>query len=107
FFSSRRRHTRFSRDWSSDVCSSDLGDYQNMVAVDGVVGSGSWLAQDTYQIVSGWGIAANISFGVLDYGKSVSLSVPKPGKGQVSDRKSVVEGKRVVVGGGRIIEVEW
>src|SRR5690606_40156793 len=25
FFSSRRRHTRFSRDWSSDVCSSDLG----------------------------------------------------------------------------------
>src|SRR5690606_40602364 len=24
-FSSRRRHTRFSRDWSSDVCSSDLG----------------------------------------------------------------------------------
>src|SRR5690606_12721034 len=24
FFSSRRRHTIFSRDWSSDVCSSDL-----------------------------------------------------------------------------------
>src|SRR5690606_15751916 len=24
FFSSRRRHTSFSRDWSSDVCSSDL-----------------------------------------------------------------------------------
>src|SRR5690606_29633320 len=37
FFSSRRRHTRFSRDWSSDVCSSDLigalsvlGEYQNL-----------------------------------------------------------------------------
>src|SRR6266511_5706347 len=25
FFSSRSRPTRFSRDWSSDVCSSDLG----------------------------------------------------------------------------------
>src|SRR5690606_40841200 len=25
-FSSRRRHTRFSRDWSSDVCSSDLNE---------------------------------------------------------------------------------
>src|SRR6266576_4554093 len=25
FFSSRRRHTRSLRDWSSDVCSSDLG----------------------------------------------------------------------------------
>src|SRR2546422_7048038 len=27
FFSSRRRHTRCSRDWSSDVCSSDLPNY--------------------------------------------------------------------------------
>src|SRR3712207_7838298 len=26
FFSSRRRHTRYWRDWSSDVCSSDLPD---------------------------------------------------------------------------------
>src|SRR5690606_39640910 len=37
FFSSRRRHTRFSRDWSSDVCSSDLAH------VDAVYG-GSHLA---------------------------------------------------------------
>src|SRR5439155_3726298 len=28
FFSSRRRHTRWPRDWSSDVCSSDLLSYQ-------------------------------------------------------------------------------
>src|SRR6266480_7557781 len=27
FFSSRRRHTRLTCDWSSDVCSSDLGRY--------------------------------------------------------------------------------
>src|SRR2546427_5047436 len=27
FFSSRRRHTRFDCDWSSDVCSSDLYNY--------------------------------------------------------------------------------
>src|SRR5690606_40666832 len=27
FFSGRRRHTRCSRDWSSDVCSSDLNIY--------------------------------------------------------------------------------
>src|SRR5690625_7187028 len=26
FFSSRRRHTRWPRDWSSDVCSSDLNE---------------------------------------------------------------------------------
>src|SRR5690554_7841149 len=29
FFSSRRRHTRCGRDWSSDVCSSDLAEGQN------------------------------------------------------------------------------
>src|SRR2546422_7275615 len=29
FFSSRRRHTRCSRDWSSDVCSSDLSEGEN------------------------------------------------------------------------------
>src|SRR5690606_39526818 len=33
FFSSRRRHTRFSRDWSSDVCSSDLLDYSKGLLV--------------------------------------------------------------------------
>src|SRR5207253_6407651 len=45
FFSSRRRHTRWPRDWSSDVCSSDLvgirpedligrTDRRNLVALD-------------------------------------------------------------------------
>src|SRR6266536_5365035 len=45
FFSSRRRHTRSTRDWSSDVCSSDLGrwardgahpllDVEQLLAVD-------------------------------------------------------------------------
>src|SRR5690606_41179290 len=32
FFSSRRRHTSFSRDWSSDVCSSDLALEQALAA---------------------------------------------------------------------------
>src|SRR3712207_6543700 len=47
FFSSRRRHTRYWRDWSSDVCSSDLGQlmwdddgesgvYGDVVLVNGV-----------------------------------------------------------------------
>src|SRR5690606_39711511 len=31
FFSSRRRHTRFSRDWSSDVCSSDLSSIEDII----------------------------------------------------------------------------
>src|SRR5690606_40084935 len=32
--SSRRRHTRFSRDWSSDVCSSDLLQEQGEIPLD-------------------------------------------------------------------------
>src|SRR5207247_7613084 len=36
FFSSRRRHTRSTRDWSSDVCSSDLpAEVDNGVRVSG------------------------------------------------------------------------
>src|SRR5207245_7810444 len=33
FFSSRRRHTRCYRDWSSDVCSSDLEAQSNSVGI--------------------------------------------------------------------------
>src|SRR5947209_16786848 len=36
FFSSRRRHTRYWRDWSSDVCSSDLLLARPVVAFVGV-----------------------------------------------------------------------
>src|SRR2546429_7036016 len=39
FFSSRRRHTRCSRDWSSDVCSSDLG---SPYPSAGAVHRGAW-----------------------------------------------------------------
>src|SRR6266498_4861065 len=44
FFSSRRRHTRCGRDWSSDVCSSDLAGsnaIQGAGAADGSRSSGS------------------------------------------------------------------
>src|SRR5699024_1652340 len=38
FFSSRRRHTRSKRDWSSDVCSSDLPDFVKLAEAYGCVG---------------------------------------------------------------------
>src|SRR5690606_40466504 len=43
-FSSRRRHTRFSRDWSSDVCSSDLSSAFSLDATfGGIIGTAiSW-----------------------------------------------------------------
>ena len=56
-------------------------------AIDSVVVLGSWITQKTNQIVSGWGIANTLSFGVLDYGKRVNIYVPKPGKGQITSAK--------------------
>src|SRR2546430_5286450 len=57
FFSSRRRHTRFDCDWSSDVCSSDLipsrdlaarfeayGDWRRRLSV-GIARFHEWLRQ--------------------------------------------------------------
>src|SRR5690606_41166808 len=41
FFSGRRRHTTFSRDWSSDVCSSDLTQQVKNFNVLGKVGIGT------------------------------------------------------------------
>ncbi|MDB9960477.1 ABC transporter permease [Oceanihabitans sp.] len=58
--------------------------YKNVNIIDSVIPLGSWLTQKTNQIVVGWGISRNLSFGVLDYGKRVSLYVPKPGKGQIT-----------------------
>ncbi|TYB74144.1 ABC transporter permease [Bizionia gelidisalsuginis] len=55
--------------------------------VDSNIIQGSWVTQKTSQIVVGSGIANNLSLGVLDYGKRVSLFVPKPGKGQITSTK--------------------
>src|SRR6266480_6985640 len=41
FFSSRRRHTRLTCDWSSDVCSSDLSDALERRAPDDLEAAGA------------------------------------------------------------------
>ncbi|MDU8884720.1 FtsX-like permease family protein [Yeosuana sp. MJ-SS3] len=61
--------------------------YQKVNNIDSVIQYGNWLTQNTHEIVVGWGISRNLSFGVLDYGKAVSLYVPKPGKGQITSRE--------------------
>src|SRR5260370_9827813 len=47
FFSSRRRHTRFKCDWSSDVCSSDLCSRCNRVSEGGRNVGGYPIGNDT------------------------------------------------------------
>lgn len=58
--------------------------YLNVTHMDSMITQGSWFTPDTGQIVTGWGIAHNLSMGVLDYGKFPKIYVPKPGKGQIS-----------------------
>src|SRR5206468_10063153 len=41
FFSSRRRHTRSDRDWSSDVCSSDLAQFVELCRKMGLLAKAS------------------------------------------------------------------
>src|SRR5258707_14841543 len=78
FFSSRRRHTRYWRDWSSDVCSSDLP-YRHRRRQS----RRARRLERRRQPVP-----------------AAARSAQKPG----ADPKSVVEGKRVDLGGRRIIK---
>jgi lipoprotein-releasing system permease protein len=61
--------------------------YLNVTQIDSMVSKGYWLTPNSNEVVSGWGISHNLSFGVLDFRKSLSLYVPKPGKGQISSIK--------------------
>jgi len=51
---------------------------------DSILAQGQWFVHDTDQIVAGWGVAMALGFSVFDFGKTINISVPKPGKGQVS-----------------------
>src|SRR5207245_5064573 len=92
FFSSRRRHTRCYRDWSSDVCSSDLG--QALRAL-GAVGLPTTLLIDRggREIGRIMGPAEWDTPEIAEFLKSVIL--------KQGDRKSVVLGKEGRVGESR------
>jgi len=56
--------------------------------IDYILVQGQWFEPNTDQIVAGWGVSYNLSFGIFDYAKTIRISVPKPGKGQISSIKS-------------------
>ncbi|RAJ17838.1 ABC transporter permease [Olleya aquimaris] len=64
--------------------------YNKITAIDSVIPYGNWLYPDTPQIVVGWGISNRLSVFINDYGKAVTLSVPKPGKGQISSQSQAL-----------------
>src|SRR3712207_7346542 len=95
FFSSRRRHTRYWRDWSSDVCSSDL-------AADR--GGRRRGARDRRRHVPPGPRAPPDRRGRLD-GDPARLGRRGGGGGDAPpDRESGGEGKRGDFGGRRIIK---
>lgn len=56
--------------------------YANVVKIDSAVIQGNWLTPDfTNTAVIGNGISYKLSLGVLDYGESLEIYVPKAGKG--------------------------
>src|SRR5690606_40832896 len=76
---SRRRHTRFSRDWSSDVCSSDLADGVNY-PIENVVGILPGVNPEGIMLVSHYDSRGHVgrtgeqgrSYGAMDDGYGVS-----------------------------------
>src|SRR5206468_5012276 len=89
FFSSRRRHTRSDRDWSSDVCSSDL--VRLDPALDALLSSDArlqlvkggfgffegliWVEQGRYLLLSD--IPANVIYKLTPAGRSEERRVGK------------------------------
>src|SRR2546429_7044864 len=81
FFSSRRRHTRCSRDWSSDVCSSDLSAIEELLAQhDGAL---RFLGQQFFD----GGVRRERAGGVV---RRANVEKAGVGRGCKQDRKSVV-----------------
>ena len=63
--------------------------YKAVTQIDSMIPQGSWLTPNSNEVVSGWDISNVLSFGVLDYARILKISVPKPGKGQISSANSV------------------
>src|SRR5699024_12162644 len=91
--SSRRRHTRSKRDWSSDVCSSDLDDLPNEMRVRNQSD-----AEDRAEAMSLYAeYAIDFATQAMRYALIASLSaivLQQKAEHKTTDRKSVVEGKR-------------
>src|SRR3712207_9305185 len=99
FFSSRRRHTRYWRDWSSDVCSSDL----NSTQIEG---------GETLSFPEGMGFPVDPTREIVTNIHYLNTRAEDQRIEVVydfftmseADRKSVVQGKSVDLGGRRIIK---
>src|SRR5690606_40311179 len=74
FFSSRRRHTRFSRDWSSDVCSSDLAELNKDLTIPLIASGGAGNIQHFVDVFKKCNVDAALAASVFHYGE---ISIPE------------------------------
>src|SRR3712207_7813905 len=99
-FSSRRRHTRYWRDWSSDVCSSDLAHAEAAQGRAPVLVEAAHLLQDPRPLQDAERLGDLEGDAAGDAGERGGVLELQ----QRPDRKSVVEGESVDLGGRRIIK---
>src|SRR5256884_6236580 len=90
FFSSRRRHTRCSRDWSSDVCSSDL-----RILID----------KDNTTIIGGKGKQPDIQGRIGQIKAAIEKSTSDYDKEKLQERLAKLAGGRESGGGGKRGEI--
>ncbi|HUH29020.1 ABC transporter permease [Gelidibacter sp.] len=70
--------------------------YLKVTSIDSMIIQGQWFEKGSGQLVSGWGIAHKLSFGILDYGKALNIYVPKPGVGQITSIKGAFNSLNMV-----------
>src|SRR5690625_7489972 len=87
FFSSRRRHTRWPRDWSSDVCSSDLEVSDFFTAMGWEIAEGPELEHEWF------------NFDALNFGPDHRSEERRVGK-ECRARWGAERGRQKVVGRG-------
>src|SRR2546421_6918422 len=95
FFSSRRRHTRSDRDWSSDVCSSDL----KYDWISSVVASSAIIVPPLMPSSGSCSPVPVVTYTVLEAASMAGVDQMPPQIGRASCR-----GKSVDLGGRRIIK---
>src|SRR3712207_7379151 len=74
FFSSRRRHTRYWRDWSSDVCSSDLREILPIKAIATTeVGQCQMWTSLHFDVISPGTFFSSTGLGTMGFGFPASI----------------------------------
>src|SRR5690606_39817202 len=86
YFSSRRRHTSFSRDWSSDVCSSDLLCLAGFVAMQG-------LPVEQYPTITPVQVTVSATYPGAD-SKTLADAVAAPIEAQIKIGRASCRGRR-------------